>query len=185
MRIEDQLARLSELGLKLNEGITLEDLLISFDRISYEEQPFDLILFVLGIEVEQRPWGRRICSRVWNFDTECINEIGDYTNIVKKLCELVERPQAFQEIGDFIDWDRGEAWIRCIDQGVPRRWNLKVDNDWADMATLSSIMADIEGEDRRFYHLDNGQAMILFHLEEEAARTLQSLTKLKITPYFS
>ncbi len=72
MTLEDQLAKLAELGLKPDEGITIDDMMYSFDRKEYEERPFDLILFALGIEVEREPWGRSMCSRVWNFDTECI-----------------------------------------------------------------------------------------------------------------
>jgi hypothetical protein len=78
MTLEKQLAELNRLGLNLADGVTIDDLLYSFGRQEYEKKPFDLILFVLGIEVERKPWGRPICSRVWNFDTECINGTGDY-----------------------------------------------------------------------------------------------------------
>lgn len=65
MTLEDQLAKLADLGLKLDDGVTIDDILHSFDRDDYEERPFDLILFILGIEVERAPWGRPVCSRVW------------------------------------------------------------------------------------------------------------------------
>ena len=53
MTLEQQLEKLAEFGIKLDEGITIDDLLYSFNRQDYEKQPFDLLLFVLGIEVEQ------------------------------------------------------------------------------------------------------------------------------------
>jgi len=65
MRLEEQLAKLADLGLKLDDGITVDDLLYSFGREDYEKRPFDLILFVLGIEVEREPWGVqsvRVCG---------------------------------------------------------------------------------------------------------------------------
>ncbi len=72
MTLEQQIATLAELGLHLNEGRTIDDLLDSLPRKDYEAQPFDLILFTYGIEVEREPWGRFFSSQVWNFDTECI-----------------------------------------------------------------------------------------------------------------
>ena len=72
VKLEVQLAKLAALGFKLEDGITVDDILYSFDRKDYEKEPYDLILSVLGSEVEREPWDRWICSRVWNFDTECI-----------------------------------------------------------------------------------------------------------------
>jgi len=73
MILEKQLGVLAELGLRLNEGVTVDDLFYSYDRNQYETNPFDLILFVFGSEVERKPWGRNICDRAWNFDTEFID----------------------------------------------------------------------------------------------------------------
>jgi hypothetical protein len=69
LKLEDQLAQLATIGLALNPGITVDDVLYSFDRKEYEKRPFDLVLFIFGAEVEREPWGRPFCSRVWNFDT--------------------------------------------------------------------------------------------------------------------
>ena len=97
MKLEQQLAKLAELGLKLNDGVTVNDLIYSWKREAYEERPFDLILFVLGIEVERKPWGRPVCSHVWNFDTECIRATGDYAGIVKRLCGVAGDPDRLTE----------------------------------------------------------------------------------------
>ena len=98
MKLEQQLAKLAELGIELDEGVTIDDLLFSFGREDYEERPFELILFVLGIEVERAPWDRSVCSRVWNFDTECIDTTGDYVHIVKRLCQVAEQSDRFKDI---------------------------------------------------------------------------------------
>lgn len=95
MKLEDQLATLADLGLALEPGVTIDDLLYSFDRGAYEKRPFDLVLFTLGVEVEREPWGRPFCRRVWNFDTECITGDGSYVSIAKRLCEVAGRPDAF------------------------------------------------------------------------------------------
>src|SRR5260221_14678970 len=101
MTLEQQLSKLADLGLKLDDGITVDDILYSFAREDFEQRPFDLILFVLGIEVERAPWGRSVCSRVWNFDAECIATTGDYVRIVKRLCQVAGQPDRLKEISDF------------------------------------------------------------------------------------
>ena len=88
MTLEEQLSVLAELGLKLNEGISVDDMLYSFGREDYESNPFEMVLFVLGIEVEREPWGRAMCNRAWNFDTECITSTGDYVQVLHNLCRV-------------------------------------------------------------------------------------------------
>jgi hypothetical protein len=176
MRLEQQLARLAEIGLELNDGITINDLLYSFNREDYERRPFDLVLFVLGIEVEREPWGRWMCSRVWNFDTECIATTGDYTQIVKRLCEISGQPNYLKDVSDCVDFDTGEAWLKYKVNDTQRNWLVEVDDDWADALTLSYVMDDIQRNDHRFYLKDNGQAMILFYLDQATAAALNKLT---------
>jgi hypothetical protein len=176
MTLEQQLAKLAELGLKLDDGITIDDILYSFDRKGYEEQPFDLILFVLGIEVERRPWGRSVCSRVWNFDTECITSTGDYVRIVKRLCQVAGDPDRLTNVSDFVDIDAGKAWLKYKVGGTERNWPVEVNDDWADALTLNYVMDDIERDGNRFYFKDNGQAMVLFYLDSKRASELNRLS---------
>ena len=167
--LEEQLAKLEECGIVLDPGITIDDVLYSFSRSQYEERPFDLLLFVLGIEVEREPRNRTFCSRVWNFDSECICEAGDYIRIVNRLCLVAGNPELITDIDDFVDLEKGEAWLTYTIDGIVRRWKVAVDNDWADVLTLAYVMGDIERDGRRFYAKGNGQMLILFHLDRETA----------------
>ncbi|HEU5118745.1 MAG TPA: hypothetical protein VFT74_19275 [Isosphaeraceae bacterium] len=176
MTLEQQLARLAELGLQLDEGITIDDILYTFGRTEYENQPFDLLLFVLGIDVERAPWGRPICSRVWNFDTECITSTGDYVRVVKRLCLVAGQPDYLKDVRDFVDVDAGKAWLKYRVEGTHRDWPVIVNDDWVDTMTLSYVMDDIEHDGRRFYFKDNGQAMVLFYLDSETAAKLNVLS---------
>lgn len=182
MTLEEQLARLAEIGLKLDDGVTVEDLLNSFDRAGYEDRPFDLILFMLGCEVESEPWGRPICSRVWNFDTECIYSTGDYVFIVERLCRVAGLPDRLQDLSDFVDIEAGQAWLKYNVEGRERRWPIEVNDDWADTLTLSYVMQDIERDGRRYYFKDNGQAMVLFYLDDIAAAQLNRLANDALKP---
>lgn len=175
MTLEQQLSALSELGLKLNDGVTVEDLLYSFDREQYENEPFDLILFVLGIEVERQPWGRWISSSAWNLDMECIVATGDYVRIVQRLCDIAGQSNLITNIEDFVDLESGKAWLKYSVDGQPRNYTVTVNDDWADPDTISRIMSDIERDGFRFYAKDNGQASIWYYLDSDTALKLNAL----------
>lgn len=176
MTLEEQIAALDKLGIRLDDEITIDDLLYSFDRTSYEETPFDLILFVYGGEVEREPWGRSICSNVWNFDTECINATGDYVSIVKRICEIADCSDRITNIQDSIDIANRDAWLKYEIDGKQRHWTVEVTDDWADRMTISYLLDDIESDGKRFFYIDNGQAMLLFYLDLQVARQLGQLT---------
>jgi len=182
MTLEQQLAKLADLGFELDEGVTVDDLIWSFPRADYEKMPFDLILFVLGIEVEREPWGRSVCSRVWNFDTECINSTGDYVDIAKRLCQVAGQPERLTNVTDFVDIEAGKAWLKYTVNGTERNWPVKVNDDWADTLTVNYVMADIQDGGRKFYFKDNGQAAVLFYLDAETAAELNRLTKNELKP---
>lgn len=176
MRLEQQLATLSNCGINLDDGITIEDMLYSFSREEYEKRPFDLVLFVLGVEVEREPWDRPFCSRVWNFDLECIISTGDYTRIVKRLCQVAGMPDALSDVRDFVDLQGARAWLKYRINDVERDLSAEVTGTWADPQTVSHVMSDIEQlGGRRFYFKDNGQAMVLYYLDHDAAATLNRL----------
>ncbi len=181
MTLDEQLATLATLGLTLEPGITTDDLRHSFDAASYEERPFDLILFMFGVEVEREPWGRPFCSRVWNFDTECVEGDGAYVEIAKRLCVVAGRPDAFTELRDHVDIEAGEAWIEYAVDGKTRRWDIEVNDDWADGVVVAYMMGDLERDGRMFRSKDNGQAMILFYLDDAQAARLSELAKEPLT----
>ena len=67
MQLEKQIQMLGGFGFALEPGVAVEDLLYSFDREGYEAEPFDLIFFIMGVEIEREPWGRRFCKRIWTY----------------------------------------------------------------------------------------------------------------------
>jgi hypothetical protein len=182
LKLETQLEKLAELGLILNPGITIEDILYSFPRQAFEDKPFELLLFSFGIEVERAPWGRRICHRVWNFDTECIVSTGDYVKIVQKLCLLTGEPDYLSDLVDYIDLEQGECWLEYTIRGKRQHWTVELNDDWADMITLSYVMEELQRDGCQFYSLDNGQAMILFYLDSTTAAELSDLCNEDLEP---
>jgi hypothetical protein len=177
MTLEEQLAVLAELGLTMNDGVTIDDLLCSFEREEYESDPFELLLFVFGGEVEREPWERAVCDRVWNFDTECVTGDGSYVEIVERLCRVAGKPAgkpgALTDVEDAVDFEGGESSLEYTLGGERRRWTVEVNDDWVDMMVVSYVMEELE-DGGRFYYLDNGQAMVLMFLDDAGAERLQA-----------
>jgi hypothetical protein len=182
LKLEAQLDKLAQLGFVLNPGITIEDILFSFDRQALESDPVRLLLFAFGSEVEREPKGRRICNRVWNFDPECISGTGDYVKIVRQLCLLGGDADYLQEIADYIDLDEGESWLEYIVVENRQHWSIESNDDWADMLALSYVMEDIQRDGCQFYSLDNEQAMILVYIDPDTAVKLSDLCDEDLEP---
>ncbi|WP_299485228.1 hypothetical protein [Acaryochloris sp. IP29b_bin.137] len=117
--------KLASAGITLNESITVENLLYSFSRQDYEAKPFDLLVFILGTEVEREPWGRPFCSRAWNFDPECIVQTGDYVKILQRLCKIADQPNVLSEVEDFVDIESGIAWLKYKVDNIARTWPIE------------------------------------------------------------
>ena len=176
VKLEQQLETLEQLGLPLNDGVTVDDLLCSWDREEYESQPYDTLLFMLGSEVERKPWGQNACDSAWNFDVECIEGTGAYVTIVKNFCRVAGVPDLMSNLEDFVDFENELAWLNYTIDGQKRHFDIPVDNDWADPETVSAVIRDIERNGKRFYAKDNGQASIWFYLDKETATKLNALT---------
>ena len=175
MKLELQVDKLSALGLPLNPGISIDDLLLSFPRDEYEATPFDLILFAYGMEVESEPWGRHVCDRAWNFDVECIEDHGDYAAIVDQFHRISGREKTLTDLSDVVDLESGRAELRYTVDGTPRVLSPQVDDDWVDPDVAAQIMEDMRGSTHDFYGKDNGQATVWFYLTPDNATELNGL----------
>lgn len=132
MLLEQQIQHLKEAGLALNDEVTLDDLLYSWDRREYEELAFELLLIMFGCEIEREPAGRRFCDQAWSLDMECITETGNYVRIVTQLCRVAGMSELLTDVEDFVDMKTGEAWLRYTIDGKSRFCTITVTDDWAD-----------------------------------------------------
>lgn len=176
MTLEAQIQTLSEIGIALNDGVSIDDLLNSFDREQYEDRPFDLALSIYGAEVESEPWGRNFCDQVWDFDTEAIEGDGAYVDIVNRLALVAGRQDCLTEVKDSINMETGIAWVSYKIDGKPRKHDAHLNDDWADPTVVSAIMNDLETPGMKFYAKDNGQASVWFYLSSHLASKINKLT---------
>lgn len=174
--LEQQVDTLAGFGLPLNDGATIDDLLVEAGREEYECSPYDLIFYVYGSEFEHRSRGwQPICERVWDFDLEYIDDDGSYVEIVNNYCRVAGMPDLVSDVRDSVDIENGVAWLAYTIDGEERRYDIRVDDDWADPATVDKILKDIERNGKRFYSIDNGQGAIWFYFDDQTAAAIKRL----------
>jgi len=175
MKLETQIEQLSQIGLKLNEGLTVEDLLNSLSREEYESKPFNEVLFAYGIKVESPPWGRFFCDQVWNFDYECIDDSGAYVEVVNHFHRLSGKRKTLEHLSDSIDFDAGRAELNYTLDGIEKSYSPVIDRDWVDEKVVSKLISDFSTDTHSFYGMDNGQATVWFYLTKEQAHAINNL----------
>ena len=176
--LETQIAALRDAGLAMAPGRTIDELLTSWPRARYEDDPYNLILFMYGCQVEAEPWGRVFCERGWDFDMECLIEKGDYVRAFEQIVRITGQPQLVSEMSDSFRFDAEVCEIRYVIQGRNRVLKARIDNDWADPDVVAAFVRDIEaaiGDGRHFWASDNGQSSILFFLTDAEAAKVNAL----------
>lgn len=182
MSLEEQLDTLARCGIGLCPGRTVDELLASFERKRYEEDPFTLLLTMLGSEVETGPGaGERFSDAVWTLDTECIEDHGAYARIAKRMRALAQGDLPIDDIEDYVDVGEGVAWLSFRLDGKVERWDAAVNDDWVDPAVLSRFAALLASRrtGRRYMRLDlGGQSVLLGCLTEPQFKQLRRATGL-------
>ena len=136
-----------------------------------------LLLIVLGGEAEEEPYGF-LSLNIWHFDTECIEDHGDYARIAMRMEELAGGDFSLEGIEDFIDLEVGKAWLAFRLDNQDYRWELEVDNDWVDTQIFSkfdSLLRDRQTNKRFTYLGLDGQDCLI------GCSTPEQLEKLKAT----
>ncbi|MEW6265343.1 MAG: hypothetical protein AB1641_19870 [Thermodesulfobacteriota bacterium] len=178
--LEDQLKGLAECGIKLREGLTIQHLLSLFDRAELEAEPYILLLTVLGGELDEKPTGYA-SNNIWHFDTECIEDRGDYARIARRMSELAGGGLPLQKIKDFVDIDDEKAWLSFELDGKPYKWNAQVEDDWVDEKIISELAKLLAGRNtgHKFTYLDlGGQDCLIGCATPDELKKLKKLTGL-------
>ena len=124
---------------------------------------FDLALVCLGMTEEQRPWAPH-CDNLWHFDTECIEDHGDYVRIGQRMNQLAQGSLALSDFQDHVDVEGGMAWLQFKCHGRTVRIECAVDNDWVDTAVFGHFvdLLAIHGPGKLYIYYDlGGQDCIL------------------------
>lgn len=176
LAMEQKLDLLANCGLSLSDPFKSDDLLSSWKREDYEKPGFDLVLVGLGMTEEQKPW-RNHCVNLWHFDTECIEDHGDYKRIVERMVEMAQGSLPLENIKDHIDLEKEEAWFSFTLRGEEIKVECKVQDDWVD-STIFAKFVDHLGKsdpDKVFIYYDlGGQDCIIGCVTRDQLKQLNS-----------
>jgi hypothetical protein len=176
LRLEDKLAVLGKCGFVLAPPFTVDDLLASWARQDLEEPGYDMVLVGLGGTEEREPWRNR-CVNLWHFDTECIEDDGDYVAIAKRMAEMTQGGVSLTEIQDHVDVEAREAWLSFVTGGQRIRIDCTVKDDWVDEAVLNrfqSLLTQSAHSKTFVYYDTGGQDCIIGCVTREQLKELQS-----------
>lgn len=183
IRLEEQLETFAQCGIRLRPEFSVETLLESFPREKYETSRYIGTLIRMGGELEREPF-TPLSNNIWHFDTECIEEEGDYARIAERMRDLAQSELPIENIRDRVDIENGDAWLEFDLRGETIHWGARVKDGWIDPEILSNFCALLEQQDgtRRFTYFDlKGQDCLIGCATEEELRRLRRATGLKFT----
>ncbi|MGG4184051.1 hypothetical protein ABEW24_11820 [Paenibacillus jamilae] len=179
---EDQLNKLSELGIFMSAELKKELLLEEFSRNEYEEDPYNLLLLTLGGEVEVNGEFINVSEEIWYLDTECIEDHGDYARIIIRLENMTKLN--LNNITDYVDIQNGTAWVSFEYMNELIRWEMKVDDDWLDMEIFKKFNELIKTEQSmKLYISILDQGCLMGYFNKEQVIEINKLTKYKFEEY--
>jgi hypothetical protein len=184
--LEEQLRVLEQCGIRCRPGITPEQLLAGRAAARFEADPFRLAVVALGAELgDFAPDGVDLecCSDdVWHFDTECIEDHGDYARIAARMSALAQGDLPLRSILDHVDLEEEVAWLEFELEGERFHWEMEVSDDWVDPTLFTRFAHLMEQRDttRRFSYLDlEGQDCIIGCCTPEQLAALRKETGLR------
>ena len=179
---EQQMETFKRLGFKLNPGISVGDVDRWSGKKEFENPPYMILYITLGQTIEREPW-TPLTDRCWDFDTEAIEDHGAYVEIMKNLERITRGEIKFENLKDYVDVEKGIAWVSFSVNGIKYRWNLKVNDDWVDEGLFTKLVAikkKLDTKGRYTYFNTGGQDAVIGYETPENRNAIAKATGLKI-----
>lgn len=180
--LDNQLAILKNIGIKLKPSFNNECLFDHYNKEEIEEDPYIRLMVSLGSEMELDHYCVYISDDIWHLDTECIEDHGDYQRIVERLVELSNGSLKITDINDYIDIDNEKAWVTFkVDDEIVKH-DLRVEDDWLDISIISILTSIVNRQKpgKKFYYAVLGQDILIVCFTEEQIHKLNKLLSKKI-----
>lgn len=180
---EEQLEVFSKLGFSLNDGVDISDINRWKGGLKeFEDEPFHLLYHTLGQTIEREPW-TPITNKCWNFDLEAIEDHGAYVDIMKDISRITSGELVFENLQDYVDVEEKKAWVSFTCKGENYKWDLKVDDDWADASLFDKVqeLAEKYQTKRRFTFFNTGgQDFVLGYHTSKELETIRQKTGINL-----
>jgi hypothetical protein len=157
--LEEQLRVLAECGICLLPAVTPDALTRSFSRQQYEQEPYRLLLCVMGDMDEgdeKSAASDYLSNNIWHFDTECVEGDGSYVALAERMATLAQGDLPLENIEDHVE--DGEVWLAFSMNGQQYKWNAKFDGDWVDPSIPPRFdeLLGARNSTRRFTYINLG-----------------------------
>ena len=184
--LQQQIETLAKCGIRLRPGITAELLLKSREGSwadqDFRKNPYLETVLDFGDEPEWLNW-QRVSDDLWHFDTECIEDHGDYVRITERIRDLTRGELPLLNIADFVDAENQEScWLEFDLDGERIHWDLKIEDDWVDPDIFGRFLALMAKRKctRKLTVLDlQGQDMLIGCATPQELNMLRNLTGLR------
>ncbi len=178
--ISQQLQQLEQAGIALAPGRTIKDIPEELNDGTYES-----LLIAMGGELEGKDgqWVP-LSHDIWHFDTECIEDHGDYARIAARLSKITKGELSLQNIKDFVDIEAKTAWLSFVLDGKEYKWELKVDDDWVDADVFSKFarLMKERNPEKNFAYMSLGQDALVICCTPGQLKMLNKLPGIKFRP---
>jgi len=174
------LEQLEGVGIRVRPGISHDDVLHSLGGTMESAVDWVQLLCVLGSEIERGEF-ERISDDIWDFDAECIEDLGDYLRVVEWFVILAKGTLPLADIRDHVDVEAGEAWIEFTLEGKKVRWDLKASDDWVDPELYSQLQRLVapRAAGKRFFIAALGQDSLISFGDDEMKQAISKFGGLK------
>jgi hypothetical protein len=180
---QEQLDTFLKLGFKLNQGIEISDINRWPGGLKeFEDPPYHLLYQTLGQTIERKPW-TPITNDCWNFDLEAITDPGAYVGVMHNISRITKGDLFFENLEDHVSLEQGIAWVSFTINGDMYKWDLKVEDDWADADLFDKVQElaiKYNARGRFTYFNTGGQDFVLGYYTPEKLTSIRQSTGLDI-----
>jgi hypothetical protein len=177
------LDKFKEAGFSLLDPSNETDFFESWKQMmAYHSDPIESMYITLGGETSMKPY-LNYSNDCWHFDVEAIEGEGSYVRILENLKRISKNDLNFQNIKDYCnDNEDNKAWVSFDFEGSKYKWDLKVDDDWADGQLFDNIqeLCKKHNKNGKLTFFPEGQAFVTSYLNKEQFTQVRNELGLKI-----
>lgn len=175
--LETQLQALAELGIAPRDEAARESLTTGFTEEEFAEDPYHLLLTVLG-GCREAEDGTLIPNSddVFFFDVHCGQEPGVYADVIGQLCELSGGVLDVTGITEEPEPEKAKLRVSCTAVGAERVWELEMDGDLFDIDLFTHLSDILPADGKSFFIHVGDDTVTVFFSDAKTAKQLNRVS---------
>ena len=122
----------------------------------------------------------RVSDDIWHVDMECIEDNGDYIQLVERFAILAKGALPLKNVRDHVGVEEGEAWVEFDLEGKTIHWDLEISDDWMAPELYSNVQELVSTRsDKKFLTIGLGQDLLISFGDATMKQKLSDLSGLK------